>query len=118
MGSPLGPVIAGIFMVELETQLLPNMSSFMLPWVRYVDDTLTAIKPDAINAALSIMNGFDNNISFTHEIENNGTIPFLDVLLLRSDEGLESTVYGKETNKELYIHRRVLYFSCLFCFFL
>ena len=35
-GSPLGPVIAGIFMVELERSLLPKLSSYMTYWKRYV----------------------------------------------------------------------------------
>ena len=36
MGSPLGPVIAGIFMVELEKSLLPKLSSYMTNWKHYV----------------------------------------------------------------------------------
>ena len=35
MGLPLGPVIAGIFMVELERNLLPNLSQYMTSWKRY-----------------------------------------------------------------------------------
>ena len=44
MGSPLGPVIAGIFMVELETTLVPLLSNHMSWWRRYVDDTFCIIK--------------------------------------------------------------------------
>ena len=36
MGSPLGPVTAGIFMVELERNLLPTLSQYMTSWKRYV----------------------------------------------------------------------------------
>jgi len=43
MGSPLGPVIAGIFMVELEQKLLPELSTMMTPWFRYVDDTINCV---------------------------------------------------------------------------
>jgi len=43
MGSPLGPVIAGIFMVELEQKLLPELSTMMTPWFRYVDDTINRV---------------------------------------------------------------------------
>ena len=31
MGSPLGPKIAGIFMVELEKSLIPNLMEHMSP---------------------------------------------------------------------------------------
>ena len=32
MGSPLGPVIAGTFMVELEKSLIPTLMEHMSPW--------------------------------------------------------------------------------------
>ena len=34
MGSPLNPVLAGIFMVELERPLLPTLRQNMSPWIR------------------------------------------------------------------------------------
>ena len=66
MGSPLGLVIARIFMVELERSLLSKLSSFMTNWKRYVDDTIAYVKPDAIDHVLSILNSFHENISFTY----------------------------------------------------
>ena len=39
MGSPLGPVIANIFMVELERTLVPQSEGIIGLWYRYVDDT-------------------------------------------------------------------------------
>ena len=44
MGSPLGPVIANIFMSELERELVPKLNEKMFVWLRYVDDTFTIIK--------------------------------------------------------------------------
>ena len=41
MGSPLGPVIANIFMSELETILIPQLNDKMSVWLHYVDDTFT-----------------------------------------------------------------------------
>ena len=32
MGSPFGPVIAGIFIVELESTLLSRLAEYMTPW--------------------------------------------------------------------------------------
>ena len=32
MGSSFGPVIAGIFIVELESTLLPRLAEYMTPW--------------------------------------------------------------------------------------
>ena len=62
MGSPLGPVIASILMVELERSLLPKLSSYMTSWKRYVDDTIAYVKTDAIDHVLSILNSFQENI--------------------------------------------------------
>ena len=44
MWSPLGPVLAGIFMAQLERTILPDLKSVTSPWLRYVDDTITAIR--------------------------------------------------------------------------
>ena len=41
MRSPLGPVIAGIFTVDLERNVIPKLSIHMTTWKRYVDDTIT-----------------------------------------------------------------------------
>ena len=44
MGSPLGPVLAGIFMVDLERSLVPLLTAELSFWKRYVDDTITFVK--------------------------------------------------------------------------
>ena len=41
MGSPLGPVLAGVFIVELERSLVPKLSEHMMLWRRFVGDTIT-----------------------------------------------------------------------------
>ena len=40
MGSPLGPVLVGIFVVEVERTILPTLREPMSPWKKYVDDTI------------------------------------------------------------------------------
>ena len=104
MGSPLGPVIAGIFMVELEESLLPKLSSYMTSWKRYVDDTIAYVTPDAIDHVLSILNLFHENISFIYEQEINGKISFLDILILRNGNSFETTVHRKSTHNDIYLH--------------
>ena len=104
MGSPLGPVLAGICMTQLENTLLPTMDTYMLPWMRYVDDTLTAVKADCIDQAVCTLNSFHNNIQFTYEQESaDQKLPFLDVLLIR-DNKIETTVYKKPTTNDIYLH--------------
>ena len=44
MGSPLSPILAGIFMVELEETRLLTIRKHKSPWKRYLDDTISSIK--------------------------------------------------------------------------
>ena len=76
MGSPLGPVLAGIFTVHLERQLMQELEKFMKPWKRYADDTITNIKPDFITNVINILNKFHQNIKFTYKVEHNFKISF------------------------------------------
>ena len=104
MGSPLGPVISGIFMVELERTVIPQLSDHMLPWKRYVDDTIAWINPDTVQIVTDKLNGFHENIKFTHEMEDNGTISFLDVLIKCTGNQFQTTVFRKPTNNDIYLH--------------
>ena len=79
MGSLLDPVLAEIFMVYLERILMPELEKFMKPWKRYIDYTITYIKPDVITHVINILNKFHENIKFTYEVEHYGKISFLDV---------------------------------------
>ena len=90
-------------MVELEGQIIPTLNDDLIHW--YVDDTHAYIREDKINDVIEILNSFDANIQFTYEIEENGTIPLLDVLVKRCDDGqLETSVYRKKTITDLYIN--------------
>ena len=103
MGSPLGPVLANVFMSHLEETIVPKLKDVKF-WKRYVDDTIAIVKNESTNNILHTLNNFHNNIKFTFEEENNrGEIPFLDVLLMRKDNKIETCVYRKKTNTDLYL---------------
>ena len=104
MGSPLGPVMAGIFMVELEKSLIPTLMEHMSPWKRYADDAIAVIKLSSIEHILSILNSFHQNIEFTYELERNGKNIFLDVTLIRANDTLQNTIYRKSTHIGVYLH--------------
>ena len=88
MASPLGPVIPGIFMVELERTLIPRLTEYMTLWKRYADDTIATIKLTSISHVLMILKTFHKDIKFTYELEINKKISFLDVLLIRKNDTL------------------------------
>ena len=105
MGSPLGPVMANIFMVELKSVLVPKLNDHVKNyWIRFVDDTFVYFKRGLIEYALSVLNLFHDNIKFTYEQENNNRLPFLDVLFIRDDEKINTTVFRKDTYNDLYLY--------------
>ena len=105
MGSPLGPVLANIFMAHLESSLVPSLSEVMSLWYRYVDDTITFIQENKIEEVIEILNNFHPSINFTYEKEKEGCITFLDVKLVRKTDGNFITeVYRKKTDTNIYLH--------------
>ena len=97
MGSPLGPVVGGIFMVELETTIAPTLGNPLRKWKRYVDNTYCIVKTESVNEILLKLNSFHMNIQFTYEVETNNMLSFLDVLVIRKNNNIETTVYSKPT---------------------
>ena len=83
IGSPLGPVLADIFMIESEKAILPELTEFIKFWTKYVDDTISYIKLGTINDIITKLNSLNNNVQFTFEEEDKETLPFLGVLTRR-----------------------------------
>ena len=106
MCSLLGPVLLGIFMVELENNLIHTLSEHVPCWKRYVDDTICFFKNDSIDQVISVLNSFPRSIQFTYQTEKNNSISFLDIELLRVGENIGTRVFLKLTNTDLYIHRQ------------
>ena len=105
-------------MIELETSLLPELTDCIQFWKRYIDDTICFIKVRLFNYILSVLNNFDINIKFTYELEHEGKLPFLDVLLCRV--GLYTTVYIctkllEKRYKTLKTLKERAYLICLIC---
>ena len=81
MGSPLGPILANIFMCHFESQALDRYSG-VKPHVynRYVDDCFLLFN-DKIecNSFFEHFNQQHSSISFMMETESDHTVPFLDI---------------------------------------
>ena len=67
-------------MQNIEEQALATCTRNGPLWLRYVDDTFTTVHKDGINDFHEHLNRQDADIQFTKEIEENGKIPFLDLL--------------------------------------
>ena len=87
MGSPLGPVLANIFIVQLERETIPKLRDTVLGW----------------NVMLMI-NAFDSKKQFTYELARDNTLTFLDTKIKWQHGHFETSVYRKDTNTDLYIH--------------
>jgi len=57
-----------------------------------------------LKSFLEHLNTYDRNLQFTLETERDGKIPFLDVLIIRSENKLDFTVYRKPTHNNRYLH--------------
>ena len=104
MVSPLGPVLANIFMCDFEEKWVMNNGFRPTTWFRYVDDTFTLFhNKDAAVQFLSYLNSRHKNIHFTIEFEQNQEIPFLDVLIKRHlNNSFSTSIYRKKTFTGLY----------------
>jgi hypothetical protein len=69
MGSPLSPIMAQIFMDELEKKFLNSALYKPKLWLRYVDDCLLIWNHgiDKLHNFLSLANEQHKNIKFTME---------------------------------------------------
>ena len=79
MCSPLQHVLADIFKIELEKSLVPELhkNEVCEKYVDNMDNTICFIKIEYVENSLLVLNGFDNNIEFSVEEENDGMLPFL-----------------------------------------
>ena len=98
MGSLLGPVLSGVFMVELENSLIRTSNESMTLSQQFVDDTITFVKNDSIAYVLDQLINSKSQIQFTYEVEHNNKPPFLDVLLTKNASNMDIIVYRKPTN--------------------
>ena len=103
MGSPLGPILAKIFIGFHERRLFDKFPKpFTYLW--YVDDTFVSFKSrsDALKF-FDTLNQLHSSLSFTMEEESNGQLPFLDVSVKRGDSSFLTSVYRKPTFTGLYL---------------
>ncbi|CAH8429348.1 unnamed protein product [Dicrocoelium dendriticum] len=97
MGSPLGPVLADIFLGMIERKAAACISEAKL-YKRYVDDILVFTNGEHFDRLSALLNSIHPNLSVSQEKEKENRLPFLDVLIKRRTDGtLQRTVYRKAT---------------------
>ena len=104
MGSPLGPLIANVFMCYLKEKLARDG---MVPslYRRYVDDTLARVpNTDAAADFLTTLNSLHPSLKSTMEVPSDNMIPFIGIEIIKNGTELETRVYRKPTNTGLLLH--------------
>ena len=88
MGSPVSVVVAKIVMQNSEEQALVTYGETLPLWLRYIDDTITAVHESKVGEFYEHLSRQNTSIQFTTEIEENGKMPFLDCLVTRRNNTL------------------------------
>ena len=101
MGSPLGPILANIFIGHLEASI--PAEGMPLLYDRFVDDTFSVfLNEGEANTFFGRLNSLHPNLTFTVEFERNRQLPFMDVLIEKVEGALTRAVYRKPTFTALY----------------
>ena len=97
MGSSPAPMLANGWLSSYDNVIKGNSPLFY----RYMDDIITICEKDKIDTKLTEINKLHPNLKFTMEIENNGCLPFLDMLIHNDNGLLSSSWYRKPTDTGL-----------------
>ena len=106
MGSPLSPVLADLYMEFFEEKAIEEHHNKPELWVRYVDDTFVIWKHGKaeLHNFLSHLNNFRDSIKFAMEIEESGSLSFLDVLVTKNGNEVLTSIHRKKTHTNRYLH--------------
>ena len=98
MGSPISSTFANLFLGYHEAKWLEDCPLEFKPllYKRYVDDTFAIFRrSEHATKFLNYLNSKHSNIKFTIEKERDHQIPFLDILINKTDKTL--SIYRKPT---------------------
>ena len=100
MGSPLGPILANIFLSHHEENWLNKCPIKFKPsfYRRYVDDIFVLFESsESADSFREYMSSKHQNINFTIEKENVGSLSFLDIKICCKNSKFVTSVYRKPT---------------------
>ena len=107
MGSPLSPFLAEVFMNNLEDNHISKLKLFsdhVVHWYRFVDDVFAVFRGNESDVISFIddVNKLHPNIDFTYELEQNNSLPFLDIKVSRDRDRhrLSFNIYRKDTTTD------------------
>lgn len=112
MGNKLSPFIANIFLSKMEEKMRVQ-PWFPRVWWRYMDDVYGVIRARGLQQLMNALNQQHPSIKFTYEIEEEGSLPFLDLKIHhQEDHSLRFTIYRKPTSTDRYITNDSFHHGC------
>ena len=105
MGSHISPIVAKLCMEAFEVQALNTAPHSPSLWRRFVEDTFVVIQAAQKDRFIENIDSIDDRIQFTmEESRSDGSMPFLDTLVIPQPDGsFSTTVYRKQTLTDLYL---------------
>lgn len=110
MGSPLSSILSEIYLNDFEnTNIFSESNKFaskIIFYKRYVDDTIVFFNGNIrqLNSFTNYLNSTSPHLKFTLETELNESINFLDLTLIKTNNGMSYKIYRKPTATDHTIH--------------
>ena len=83
IASVISPMSTEIVVEDLEKSVFERLG-FVVPfYFRYVDNTLLCVPLDKVQTVIDTLNDYHPKIQFTHEMERNNRISFLDLEIIK-----------------------------------
>lgn len=97
MGSPISPIIADIVMEVILDKFMKNITHKPRLLTKYVDDIFAVVRKTEIENTLNELNKCNGYIKFTKEEEREGTLPYLDTLVVKNNNTVKTDWFQKPT---------------------
>ena len=106
IGSKLGRNYACTYMGEWEKQLLRNSTQKPYTFLRYVHDIfgIWTGSEQELQQFTQEANDIHENIKVTLT-SSQKEIPFLDVLITKDQQNIRTSIYQKDTDRHMYVHK-------------
>ena len=93
-------------MEHFETLALQSAKFKPATWLRYINDTFVIWIEgrDKLLDLIEHLNSIGSSIQLTTELEEDRKLPFTDVMVTRGEDRLLTSVHGKKTHTDRYIH--------------